>query len=408
MIFYEIKKTFFKNSSKGALIFLAAVTFFMIHMAVSSIWYVDDQGISHYGIDAARDLAAVKSQWEGPLTTEKLAQVIETNNKENASPQAQSSDIDQQNISFGRKQGYSDILLLLSKAFSSFDQFDYYKVNELTAEDSGNFYTRRVESVCQWLDGGAGEQYTQKEKEYLIRQFEKVKEPLYYAAADGWDQLFYLSPSLITVIALVIGYLVSGIFSCEKQWKTDTVFFSSFHGKRKGVRSKLWAGLVLTTGTYVASMAIFSVGVLGCIGAGGAGTMIQAQFFGCDSLYYMTVWQEYVAILMGGFLGCLFFALLAMAVSAGTGSPVLAVTIPFIFTLLPNFIANLELPGLDLFFALLPDQLLQMNQVISGYQLYSVGEMVFGAVPLLFMIYGGLSLALIPGIDMLYLRTVSG
>ena len=134
--------------------------------------------------------------------------------------------------------------------------------------------------------------------------------------------------------------------------------------------------------------------------------MIQAQFFGCDSLYNMTVWQEYVVILLGGFLGCLFFALLAMAVSAGTGSSILAVTIPFIFILLPNFLANLAIPGLDQVFALLPDQLLQMNLVISGYHLYPVGGMVFGAVPLLFMIYGGLTLGLLPGIHMLYTRTV--
>ncbi len=406
MIFYEMKKILLKNSAKVALIFLGGVTLFMIHMAINGVWYVDESGISHYGIKAARLLEEVKSQWEGPLTTEHLARVIETNNKENASPQAMSDNIDQQNISFGRKQGYSDILLLLDKAFGTFDQFDYYTVNELTVEDAGNFYTGRVESVRQWLDGEAGERYTQQEKEYLIRQFEKVKVPLYYEAADGWDQLFYLSPSLITVIALVIGYLVSGIFSCEKQWKADAVFFTSFHGKKKGVRSKLWAGLAITAGTYFTSMAIFTGGVLGCIGTGGAGTMIQAQFFGCDSLYNMTVWQEYVVILLGGFLGCLFFALLAMAVSAGTGSSILAVTIPFIFILLPNFLANLAIPGLDQVFALLPDQLLQMNLVISGYHLYPVGGMVFGAVPLLFMIYGGLTLGLLPGIHMLYTRTV--
>ena len=52
--------------------------------------------------------------------------------------------------------------------------------------------------------------------------------------------------------------------------------------------------------------------------------MIQAQFFGSDSFYNITVWQEFFLILFGGYAGCLFFALLAMLVSAKSGSAIFA------------------------------------------------------------------------------------
>lgn len=406
MVIYELKKVLFKNSSKAALIFLGAVLIFVIHMAVSGIRYVDDEGITHTGIWAAQQLREVKAPWEGPLTTQRLAQVIETNQKENATPEALSEDISQQNISYSRKQGYSDILTLMSDIFGSFDTFDYFVSDGLTVEDADDFYTQRVERLRQWLDGPAGDKYTQKEKEYFIRQFEAVKEPLYYEAADGWDQLFYLFPSLISVAALVMGFLVSGIFSCEKQWKTDTIFFSSFQGRRLGPGSKLAAGMLLITGIYTAVMALYTAAVLGLAGAGGAGTMIQVQFFGSDSFYNMTVWQEYIAIFMGGLLGSLFFGLFAMLISAGTGSPVLAVTIPFIFMLLPNFLANMDLTFLDKFLNLLPNQLLEVYRVISGDSLYELAGHVFGALPLLFLIYGCLCLGLIPAICLIYRRTV--
>ena len=174
MVIYELKKVLFKNSSKAALIFLGAVLIFVIHMAVSGIRYVDDEGITHTGIWAAQQLREVKAPWEGPLTTQRLAQVIETNQKENATPEALSEDISQQNISYSRKQGYSDILTLMSDIFGSFDTFDYFVSDGLTVEDADDFYTQRVERLRQWLDGPAGDKYTQKEKEYFIRQFEAV------------------------------------------------------------------------------------------------------------------------------------------------------------------------------------------------------------------------------------------
>ena len=235
MVIYELKKVLFKNSSKAALIFLGAVLIFVIHMAVSGIRYVDDEGITHTGIWAAQQLREVKAPWEGPLTAQRLAQVIETNQKENATPEALSEDISQQNISYSRKQGYSDILTLMSDIFGSFDTFDYFVSDGLTVEDADDFYTQRVERLRQWLDGPAGDKYTQKEKEYFIRQFEAVKEPLYYEAADGWDQLFYLFPSLISVAAPCHGiFSVRNFFTAKKQWKTDTIFFSSFQGRRLG------------------------------------------------------------------------------------------------------------------------------------------------------------------------------
>ena len=116
--------------------------------------------------------------------------VIETNQKENASPQALSEDITQNNISYGRKQGYSDILLLLSDAFGDFSYFDYYAADRLTVDDADNFYRQRVLSLTEWLYTKADSRFSPAEKEFLIQQFENVRQPLYYAAADGGTSCF--------------------------------------------------------------------------------------------------------------------------------------------------------------------------------------------------------------------------
>ena len=54
---------------------------------------------------------------------------------------------------------------------------------------------------------------------------------MYYEAADGWDKLFERLPSLLMILVLILGFLVSGIFPCESQLKADSVFYASFHGR---------------------------------------------------------------------------------------------------------------------------------------------------------------------------------
>ena len=406
MIRYEMRKVLLRSGSRIALAICAAVTILFSVMAVNSMFFVNEEGRHITGIQGARLLEEAKKDWEGPLTAGRLARVIETNQRENASPEALSEDLNQNNISFGRKQGYSDILTLLSDAFGGFASFDYFAVDRLTAGDGADFYKQRVLNLTEWLYGEADNRFSPAEKAFLIQQFENVKEPLYYAPADGWDQLFYTSPNLITFLAIMCGFLISGIFSCEKQWKCDAVFFSSFHGRKKACAAKIGGGVVLTTIVYWASMLLASGIILGSIGAGGAKIMIQAQFFGCDSFYNITVWQEYLLILFGGYVGCLFFSLLTMLVSAKTGTSVLAVTIPFILILLPLFLDNMEIPSLGRFLGLLPDQLLQVNYVVSGYNLYDFAGKIVGALPVLFVVYPLACLILIPVIYRIYKKTV--
>lgn len=54
---------------------------------------------------------------------------------------------------------------------------------------------------------------------------------------------------------------------------------------------------------------------------------------------------------------------------------------------------------------LLPDQLLQVAQVLDDFNLYTLFGHVVGAVPLLFLLYSALSLALIPLVYRVYRKS---
>ena len=109
-------------------------------------------------------------------------------------------------------------------------------------------------------------------------------------------------------------------------------------------------------------------------------------------------------IVLGGYLGCLFMQSLTMLVSAKTNSSVIAVIVPFIFIFLPSFLSGTSLPLLNKILGLLPDQMLQMNQVVKFFNLYEIGGKVFCAVPILIISYSILLLLIVPVIYFIYRR----
>lgn len=95
---------------------------------------------------------------------------------------------------------------------------------------------------------------------------------------------------------------------------------------------------------------------------------------------------------------------LTMLVSAKTNSSVIAVIVPFILIFLPSFLSGTSLPLLNKILGLLPDQMLQMNQVVKFFNLYEIGGKVFCAVPILIISYSILLLLIVPVIYFIYRR----
>lgn len=81
-----------------------------------------------------------------------------------------------------------------------------------------------------------------------------------------------------------------------------------------------------------------------------------------------------------------------------------AKVVPFILIFLPSFLSGTSLPLLNKILGLLPDQMLQMNQVVKFFNLYEIGGKVFCAVPILIISYSILLLLIVPVIYFIYRR----
>lgn len=407
MIRFEIKKIFSKNSNKIALAVLAVILAVICIMTLRSpeIWYVNDSGDTKKGVTAAHKLRDAKGEWEGLLTEERLSQAITELNRVNTSPEARSSDIQQNNIAFSQTQGLTDIRDMFNESFRGFGQYDYYIADSLTEKDAADFYSNRADALSEWLYEGAGASlYANDEKEYIKKQYDDIKTPFDYECADGWKMLIQSSPMVLMLMAFVIIFLSSGIFPGEYTLRADPVLFASKYGRDKAVRSKIWAGVIMVSVIYAAVMLIYTVSLLALLGAGGGGSPLQTSFGMWTSMYNVSIAEAYVLIVICGYAGMLFISLLSMFMSVKTRSAVISVVIPFVIMFVPLYIPD-GVPGIvKKIFALMPDQTLQVSLALGKFTVYGIGDVMTGAVNILPVLYVILIFICIPLIYFSYRR----
>lgn len=407
MFRYEVKKVFAKTGGKIALLLLAGVLILSCWFAADVYW-VNENGEQEYGIAAVRRLREAQKEWSGILDEEKLRQVIEELQRINATPQAHSEDVRESNIAFGWQQGVMGIRWLMVAAYSEgFQHSDYYRPDSLVPEEASAFYPNRIRLLKEWLadeKDSAYYKFSDAEKAFLINRYETLEMPLYYDYMEGWMQLFDWYSMAVILTIIILGYLVSGIFANEFQWKADAIFFTATHGRNKAVAAKVKAGFSIVTAIYWMMILLHTAFVLIYFGADGAACPIQASRNGWKSFYNITIRQEYALLVIGGYIGCLFISFLVMFISAKGKSAVVAVMTPVLLTFLPSFVGEIDSPAVDKILGLLPDQLLQ-SRTLYIFNLYELGGKVVGAVPILFVLYGVFTLVLLPMVYKVYRKS---
>ena len=391
MLRYEIKKVFSKSKNRMDVIVLFVILVITSVLTINRVEYVDEKGNHSVGISAARDLREAKNEWKGYLTEDTLSKALEENRTINSSKEALSDDITEQNKAYAKKQGIAGIMDVIIYAFSDYRDYNYYAADHVSDDEVGTIYERRISTLKEWLDSGK-ETFTQVEKDFMIQKYEELKTPFYYEYMDGWAALLQNISTFILMLALVIGFLVSGIFSDEFQSKADSIFFSARFGRSRGISAKVGAGFCITTGFYLMFVFLYTFIVLFVLGAGGANCPIQLDLW--RSVYNITFLQAYIFIVLGGYIGTVFAATLAMIVSALTHSTPTAVIVPFIVLCAFPFLSKIiTLPGLCSFF---PDQLLEIYLDIKEAGLITLGSKVTTIATVIVPVYAVICLIFQP------------
>lgn len=408
MVKYEWKKIFSRTGGRAALVLLFVFVGITCLFA-ADISRVDENGEPQTGPAAVAALKEARKAWAGELDEERIREVIAENRRIQDTPEARSENVTENNIAYGWQQGIEEIRDLLNCSYAAgFREHDYYRANSVTEEEAALFYENRVRLLQEWLADEAKDQFTEQEKAYLVRQYETIPTPFSYDYITGWKQLFTFAPTVVMLTMLVLGYLVAGIFSGEFAQKADAVFFTSIYGRDRAVLAKIQAGFLAVTSVYFAAFLLYTAAVLLYLGADGWNLAVQVDWGSWKCFYHLRIWQKYLLILVGGYLGCLFLSFLGMLVSAKTRSSVPAVMVPVLLIFLPSFLGNLDSPVVSKVISLLPDQLLQAGTALDYFELYTIGGKVLGAVPILLTVYTILTILLLPALYQGYRRKEIG
>lgn len=396
---FELQKVLRKSSSRIALVILVGVLLLACYFTADVSW-VNEHGEQEYGHTAVMKIREAQKKWAGPLDEEKLKAVLSEIHRIAATPEAKSKDMVQNDIAYGWGQGIKGIRDLINFSFSSdFSSYDYYRAESVRPGEVGSFYSNRTRLLTNWLNDpkqSGYDRYSPEEKAYLIHRYETLETPFAYDYMLGWTQMTEHSTLIITFCAVILGYLVSGIFADEFIWHTDALLFTTVRGRNAAVRNKIRAGCLLVTVGYFACMSLYTAFTLAYFGIDGANCYVQADFTGWKCMYHLTNLQRYALIVLMGYIGNLFFALLIMWISAKTKSAVFAVTTPFIVIFMPSILENFDVQWVSRLLAILPDRLLRGGVSIAYFDLMEIGGKVIGAIPVIVLLYAIVTILLIP------------
>ncbi len=395
MLRFEIKKIWSKPMNQAAVLLLFVIVIAGSLLAARDVKYYKEDGSSVSGIFAAGKLRSEKNKWKGHVTEEVLKKVVEENRRAH-------DETDTDDEALVKYQGISDLREWINSGMASRGNYDYYLCDSILPEDAAMLYEKRVSLL---KDEFAGQGHSKKEKELLMRRYEEFEAPLYYSYADGWKAVLdsqYL-PTLMIITIVIIGFLISGVFSCEFQLGADSVFFSAKNGRGRGIQAKVEACFLVITAVYWAVMLLFSGLVLGMLGFQGAGLMIQTDSLNWTCMYNITFAEKWLLTMFGGYAAHLFILLFALLVSAKSRSVVAAVTIPFALSCAPMFLGRV--PMLSRAMNLFPDMLLRISSFLRDNLIYEFGGKVYGVYEMLIPVYLFLALVMMPALYVWYRRS---
>lgn len=397
---YELRKMLTKRANQIVLLLLVLLVAYTNSKALRQVEWTDEAGNPITGRAAAVKLRQASEPWTGTLDQPMLESALIRLKEIYGAPQP--------NLRPGENnwqlrynlQGIKHIADLLGLAYGDEYEDENYAemIDSLQPEDLSRFYENKLASRKAFLykEGNWGySSYTKEEKQYIMEQYRSLEAPIEVGYQEGWVQASKQIPSLMKYCIILLSFLLAGIFADEFSWKTDAVYYNTYHGRTKSTVIKLLLGFITITLVYWLCMGSFSLVVLSSLGADGAELMIQSCPRNWSIRYAMTFQQYYGLLLGAGYIGFLFMGFLVMWVSAKAKSSVLAVLTPSFMLLLPMFLREIYNLFLRKAIGLLPHWLMDIELALRYQYLYKVCGQVMCLVPIVLVMYSCLTLLLV-------------
>lgn len=272
LIYYEKRKILRRKSTIIACLLMLLSIIALSFVFVSDQDYYRTDGTEVSGMEAIHVKQEMDHALAGPLTAKRLKDTLQQyhtvyGNSDNFGASGALKD----EVYCKDILPYNGILNLMRRIYSPAGAYDMNILSSITNERVENFYQDRhaqVQSIVD-MDYTTGN-YTQAEKDTILKLDAKVSDPITYDYSDGWKTLLTRDfPTVFLLIALVVCIIISPVFAYEYQTGADAVVLSSKYGRRETVWAKLIAGFAVTSRIYFIAVLVSLISVLAVFGVQG-------------------------------------------------------------------------------------------------------------------------------------------
>ena len=363
LIYYEKRKILRRKSTIIACLLMLLSIIALSFVFVSDQDYYRTDGTEVSGMEAIHVKQEMDHALAGPLTAKRLKDTLQQyhtvyGNSDNFGASGALKD----EVYCKDILPYNGILNLMRRIYSPAGAYDMNILSSITNERVENFYQDRhaqVQSIVD-MDYTTGN-YTQAEKDTILKLDTKVSDPITYDYSDGWKTLLTRDfPTVFLLIALVVCIIISPVFAYEYQTGADAVVLSSKYGRRETVWAKLIAGFTVTSRIYFIAVLVSLISVLAVFGVHG-----------------MKIWQVVFVGIVINYVVVLSVMAFTLLLSAACKTPFAAVLISTLCTIVPMFLPTSRVNGVfNKLLCLLPAKAMDTHVVFSTYVLFSFGKLV--------------------------------
>lgn len=231
LIYYEKRKILRRKSTIIACLLMLLSIIALSFVFVSDQDYYRADGTEVSGMEAIHVKQEMDYALAGPLTAERLKDALQQyhtvyGNSDNFGASGALKD----EVYCKDILPYNGILNLMRRIYSPAGAYDMNILSSVTNERVENFYQDRhaqVQSIVD-MDYTTGN-YTQAEKNTILKLDAKVSDPITYDYSDGWKTLLTRDfPTVFLLIALVVCIIISPVSLMNiRQAQTQSFFLPS-------------------------------------------------------------------------------------------------------------------------------------------------------------------------------------
>lgn len=334
--------------------------------------------IFSYGIKAIQIQRETDHALAGPLTAERLKTILHQyqtvyGNSDNYNSAGPLKD----EVYCNEILPYNAVLNLMRRVYSPSRTYDPDILSSVNGGMVDRFYETRhaqIQSIMN-MDYTTGN-YSQAEKDAVIRLDNKVSKPMTFDYSEGWTTLLVRAFSMIFVlVGLAVCITISPVFAYEYQTGADAVVLSSRYGRRETVRAKIAAGFLATSGIYLAAVFVSFASILAVFGM--QGWNCEYQIMSTASVYCLKIWQVALFGVFINYVVVLSVMAFTTLLSAACKTPFAAVITSTLCTAAPLLFPTSQTNGfINKIISLLPVKAMDTHAVFSSYVLFPIGKTV--------------------------------